>query len=124
MFSFKKTVEIKKLRERCTKILLSTFRALLIICTIFGENQIFRVLATKGRDMRIIKCHVNNKVRHACFQLAKTGKEQLQVKVSWQVPRLCVSRFYFPLVSVDVLSTCVNMESGSRPCKLGSISGP
>lgn len=56
--------------------------------------------------MRIIKCHVNNKVTYACFQLVKTGKEQLQVKAPWQTPRLYVSRFIFPRISRHLIDSC------------------
>lgn len=49
MFSFKNSTNKKIERKiyEAVKILLSTFRAPLIICTIFGENQIFRVLRQK-----------------------------------------------------------------------------
>lgn len=90
-------------------------RARLIICTIFGENQIFRVLRQKRRNRHVIKCHVNNKVTHTCFQLVKTGKEQFQMKVSRQALSACVSLALFSLVSVGVLSTCVNTESATDP---------
>lgn len=54
----------KKCAKCRVKILLSTFRVRLIIYTIFGENQIFRIMRQKRRDMRIVKCQVNNKVTH------------------------------------------------------------
>lgn len=71
--------------------------------------------ATKRRNRRVIKCHVNNKVTHTCFQLVKTGKEQFQMKVSRQALTACVSLALFSLVSVGVLSTRVNTESASDP---------
>lgn len=80
-------------------------RARLIICTIFGENQIFRVLRQKNR--RVIKCHVSSKVTHACFQLVKTGKEQFQVKVSRQALCLlaCLSLYFPSYQSYQLVST-------------------